>query len=131
MTSLFAEVIMWFSCSGTATEMLGISKDAKKKSFQNYCITIPSTLTLLLTNQLGLAGKYLDYQNEFFLMGSSAECLQVLYYSEKYLALWVYQPYFIYIILFSLWFNDTMSMACTCSKISVLFLMRTSTGSML
>lgn len=129
MTSLFTEVIMRFSWSGTATETLGISKKAQN-CVQNHCITIPSTFTLLLTNQLGLEGKYFDYQNEFFLMGSNAECLQVLYYWGKDLALWVYQTCFIHVILFPLQFDNTVSTACTCSKISVLFLMFTSTGSM-
>ena len=73
----------------------------QKKCFQNHLIAIPSTLTLLLTNQMGLAGKYLDYQDEFCLTGSSAGLLfvcflflsffflflQVQYYFEKYLAL--------------------------------------------
>lgn len=72
MTKLFAEVIMSFYCSGTAAEMLEILKWEEKHS-ENQYISIPSTLTQLLTNQLGLAGKYLYCQNEFFLMGSSAD----------------------------------------------------------
>jgi len=51
----------------------------QKKCFQNHLIAIPSTLTLLLTNQMGLAGKYLDYQDEFCLTGSSAGLLFVCF----------------------------------------------------